>query len=331
MKILFVSSGNNKFGISPIVKAQAESLTKVEDKVEVEFFTIVGKGFRGYLKNIFKLRKYLKSNNYDLLHSHFFLSSVVATFSNPPKLVVSLMGSDVYQSEVSNYLIRIFAKRWDALIVKSEKMKEILGLSNCIILPNGVNFEKFYPIDKHSAREKLDWDKRKYVLFASNPNRPEKNYTLAEEAIQKIKVEDNADLELVTLQDIPHDLIIYYLNAADVLLMTSKYEGSPNIIKEAMSCNCPIVSTDVGDVSWVMGNIEGCYLITEKTNVIRETIDGELIKKTSDKLREALEFAERVGRTKGRDRIMELGLDSETVANKIISIYKKVTANIREN
>ena len=319
MKVLFVSSGNNKFGISPIVKAQGESLKKGE--FEVEYFTLVGKGYRGYICNILRLSKYIKANRFDLVHSHFFLSSVVATLSHPPKLVVSLMGSDAYTSNLWNFLIKSFHKRWDATIVKSEKMKEVLGLDDLYIIPNGVDFDRFYSIEKQTAREKLGWNKKRYVLFASSSGRPEKNFLLAKEAVELL---NEKEIELVTLKDIPHDLIVYYLNAADVLLMTSKYEGSPNIIKEAMACNCPIVSTDVGDVRWVIGETEGCFLISEKSNEKRETISAELIKETSDKLREALKFAEKVGRTKGRDRIIGLGLDSETVAKKIISIYKRV-------
>ena len=113
MKVLFVSSGNNKAGISPIVKAQGESLVKIkserESKIELDYFTIVGKGFKGYIRNIFTFRKYLKAHNYDVVHSHFFLSSIVATFANPKKLVVSLMGSDAYTSPFWNFMITLFS------------------------------------------------------------------------------------------------------------------------------------------------------------------------------------------------------------------------------
>ncbi|MFZ1519716.1 MAG: glycosyltransferase family 4 protein [Ignavibacteriaceae bacterium] len=318
MKFLFVSSGNNKFGIGPIVKAQGESLRNAG--IAVEYFTIVGKGFKGYISNIFTLRKFLKVNRFDFVHSHFLLSSIVATLSNPIYLVVSLMGSDAYTSKFWNFLIKLFHKRWDATIVKSERMKEVLGLDDLYVIPNGVDIEKFHPINKQIARQKLGWDEKKYILFASSPDRPEKNYQLAKEAITELK----SEVELVTLQDIAHEKIVHYLNAADVLLMTSKYEGSPNIIKEAMACNCPIVTTDVGDVDWVVGKTEGCYLISKNEKLKIKNLETELVKETSDKIQEALNFAENVGRTKGRERIIELGLDSETVAQKIISIYKKV-------
>jgi len=76
LKILFVSSGNSEAGISPIVKNQGESLRR--DGIDIDYFTIKRKGIKGYLSNIFSLKKYLKINQYDIIHSHFFLSSFVA-------------------------------------------------------------------------------------------------------------------------------------------------------------------------------------------------------------------------------------------------------------
>ena len=114
------------------------------------------------------------------------------------------------------------------------------------------------------------------------------------------------------MYDASYELITYYMNAADVLLLTSLWEGSPNVIKEAMACNCPIVSTDVGDVRWVFGETEGCYLTS---------FDPEDV---ADKIKLALVFAEEKNRTNGRKRIIEFGLDTETIANKIIDVYKKV-------
>ena len=310
MKVLFVSSGNNKFGISPIVKTQGDSLKKTG--IEVEYFTIKGKGFSGYLKNIFVLRKYLKAGNYNIIHSHFFLSSVVATFSNPSNLVVSLMGSDVYTSNTWNSFIRLLSKRWKRLIVKSDRMKEILKIDNINVIPNGVDLEKFYLVDKRNAREKLNWDFNKsYILFSLSITRPEKNYRLALHALQPLMNK----LELITLQNIPHEEIVYYLNAADVLLMTSEYEGSPNIIKEAMACNCPIVTTDVGDVKWVIGETEGCYITTFESSDIR------------NKINKALQFVSGKNRTKGRERIIMLGLDTVTIADKIKKLYTDVLNN----
>jgi teichuronic acid biosynthesis glycosyltransferase TuaC len=89
--------------------------------------------------------------------------------------------------------------------------------------------------------------------------------------------------------------------------LTSLHEGSPNIIKEAMACNCPIVSTDVGDVRDVVSGTEGCYVTTYDPEDIAE------------KLKSALQFNKR---TAGREKIQHL--DSNIIAHKIISIYKTI-------
>jgi len=80
--------------------------------------------------------------------------------------------------------------------------------------------------------------------------------------------------------------------------------------------NCPVVATDVGDIAWLFGEEPGHYL----TGFEPEDL--------ADKLELALEFAEHQGRTRGRERIMELGLDAESIAKQIIKVYETV---LREN
>ena len=94
---------------------------------------------------------------------------------------------------------------------------------------------------------------------------------------------------------------------ADLLLSTSRLEGTPNVIKEAMACNCPIVSTNVGDVSWLLGNLEGHYICKN------DPID------LASKIEQAFEFGQR---TEGRRRIIELKLDSESIAKRIEKVYE---------
>jgi glycosyltransferase involved in cell wall biosynthesis len=115
------------------------------------------------------------------------------------------------------------------------------------------------------------------------------------------------------LYDTPNSEIPYYLNAADLLLVTSYREGSVNVVKEAMACNCPIVSTDVGDVRWVMSGTEGCYISAQD----HESVAGNIKK--------ALAFGKR---TNGRDRILELGLDSVSTAQKIIDICRTSSRSV---
>jgi glycosyltransferase involved in cell wall biosynthesis len=115
------------------------------------------------------------------------------------------------------------------------------------------------------------------------------------------------DIELLSVHDLQQDKIPQLLSGVDVLILTSLFEGSPNVIKEAMACNCPIVSTDVGDVREVFGGIDGCY------------VSGPDPQDFAEKILEALSFN---GRTAGRERIYYL--DSEKIAKKISRLYKEV-------
>ena len=134
-------------------------------------------------------------------------------------------------------------------------------------------FKKFYPIDRNKARKKLNYDtKQNIILFSSSFNIPIKNYELAREAI-KISKNNFLTVELVNKS---RKEVLNLLNACDMVLMTSKNEGSPQIIKEAMACNRPIISTDVGDVREVISKIEGCYISNFSPKKLAQYIDSAL-------------------------------------------------------
>jgi teichuronic acid biosynthesis glycosyltransferase TuaC len=309
MKVLFVSSGNTKDGISPIIKNQGLSLIK--QGIDVDFFTIKGKGFWSYVRHIFILRKHIKSIKYDIIHAHYSYTSYVSALSGARPLVVSLMGSDVKARQYPKILMLIFYKHfWDKTIVKSQDMYHCLGFRSPEIIPNGVDIVRFSPLDKADCKSRIGWEKEtSHFLFAADPTRTEKNFCLLQKAINLLT--DKERITLHFLNDIPHEKIPDHLNAADIIVLSSLHEGSPNTIKEAMACNCPIVATEVGDIKWVFGETAGCYLT------------GFDEKDVAEKLELALRFSQTIGKTKGRDRIIELHLDSETIAHKLIEVYKK--------
>jgi glycosyltransferase involved in cell wall biosynthesis len=305
MNVLFISSGNSKNGISPIVKNQGESLKK--ENINIDYFTIKGKGAKGYLKSIFRLRAYLKSKKrYDVVHVHYWLSAIVASLAGAKPLVVSLMGDDVKAKVWFKWIIYAFNfVSWSTIIVKSKDMYNSLGLKRVNIIPNGIDMNRFRPIEREIAIKELGWDSRKrHILFTSDPKRFEKNFQLLEKALEII---NNKNLELHSLKDIPNERIFYYYNASDVVVLTSLWEGSPNAIKESMACNRPIVATDVGDVKEVISNTEGCYLCSFEP------------KDVALKIEKALEHK---GATTGREDIQHL--KSELIAKKIIDIYNDV-------
>ena len=178
------------------------------------------------------------------------------------------------------------------------------------MIPNGVDIDLFYPESKSAAKKQLGIpNENKLVIFVANPDRAEKNFPLAKQALEKTGV---PDIQFIPLNDIAHKDLVHYYNAAEVMILTSFHEGSPNVIKEAMACNCPIVSTDVGDVKWIMGKTAGCF------------IAGFDPEDFAAQLRMALDFAKENDRTQGRKRIIELELDSPSVASRIFDIYTHI-------
>jgi len=304
MRILFICSGNK--GISPIVKSQAESLKNKE--IEFKIFPIIGKGVWGYFKNIPEIKKQVTIFKPDIVHSHYSYCGIISSIAskNVP-VVVSLMGSDTHQSKFMKFIIKYFSDyRWSNTIVKSEDMKIRLGLKNSVVLSNGVDLNLFHPLDKKECRQKLGWDlDKKYVLFASNPDRKEKNFALAQATIDKIKINS---VELKIIYNIDHSQMPVYLNATDVLLLTSKWEGSPNIVKEAMACNLPVVATKVGDIEYLFENTEGYYYTDSDPDKLAEKINHILDNDI---------------KPNGRQRIIDLKLDSESIAEKLIQLYKE--------
>jgi len=317
MKVLFVSSGNSAFfDIAPFVKSQGESLKR--EGITLDFYHIKGKGFSGYFKNISTLRKKIKDFNPDVVHAHYSLTGWVALLANSSKpRVLSLMGSDTYGmvGEASRrtffnlfMYVQVFCVQmfYSSIIVKSENLRKSTWRKKSVhVIPNGVNFDRFKPLDKEECRKKLNLPlNKKIILFMGNPKEGRKNFVLVEKAVQKI---GNTNLQISTPYPVTHENVPIYLNACDVLAFPSFKEGSPNVIKEAMACNCPIVASDAGDIVEVISGTEGCYVTSFDLDDM------------ASKLNLALAFN---GKTKGRQNIQHM--NEHVIANKLINIYGSI-------
>lgn len=321
MKLLFVVSGNvQPFSITPFIKAQGDAL--MEKGIQLSYFRIEGRGFKNYCKSIYHLSKQIRSNEVDLIHAHYSLCGWVAVLSRwKIPVVVSLMGDDAQGTFVSkkrltfsSYFVLLLTKLIQpfvkAIISKSAGLEKIVYRKKIsYIIPNGVQLNKF-TVASSGFRSRLGLKAGiKYVLFLGNPLDINKNYALARDAV---KLLGRNDVELINIFNEPHEKVMEYLNSVDVFVCCSFAEGSANVIKEAMACNCPMVVTNAGDAAWIIGDEPGCYVSAY-----------DPVQFSSD-LALALEYSKSQRRTNGRKRIVELGLDSDSVTEKIIQVYKKV-------
>lgn len=311
MRVLFVSSGRQG-KVNPIIQNQGESLLRAG--VEVDFFMVSGRGWRSYVKAIKPLRKRIKEGHYDVIHAHYswtaYLASIASSGLCVP-MVVSLMGNDILDYWWYPGLARMVAKLkpWKEVIVKSQEMKLRVGISCAIVVPNGVNIERFGEKPKVECQEQLGWDtKKKHVLFPARKEDSRKNWPLAEGAVKMLP--ENIEIELHQMNGVPNDKTPIMYNAADVVVLPSFYEGSANALKEAMACNVPLVTTDMGDCRERIEGVEGCYVA--KTYEVEEF---------AELLGRALAFG---GKIKGRERLLEDGIADFQIAERLVKIYESV-------
>lgn len=314
MKVLFLASSRKGKGVSPFIKSQLDSLVHLG--IKIDLLLVPGSGLKHYLKTILLLRKKCKTENYNLVHAHYGFCGLLAllSFIKIPK-IVSFMGDDLlgtpnfkgkYKPINSLYVFVNICTSffYKSIIVKSAEMRDkLLIKKNVYIIPNGVDFNLFYPVDQLLARKELKiLNSKSIILFAGSPKYARKNFALAKETMKYL---NSKNIELIVLENIPHEKVFLYYNAVNVLLLLSLHEGSPNVIKEAMACNCPIVATDVGDIKEIIGDTEGCYICTTNPQIVAE------------KINQALTFGRR---TNGREMIGYL--KSGVIANRIIKLYE---------
>lgn len=270
-----------------------------------------------------RTRLALRAGAFDLVHAHFgytaaVVADVCARFRTP--LLVSYCGGDINGEEgrlarrtkswVGSVASRLAGFAASAIVVKTAAMLEHLPRplrKRTEIIPNGVDLNCFVRASRDDARARLGWDDGAVVLFGGRRLDPTKNYSLAEAAVQELTARGIA-VKLIPLEGVPHDEVPLWLCAADVVLLTSLREGSPNIVKEAMACDSPVVGVPVGDVAWLLEGVANSRLCSYE------------VKSVADGIAEVLAANPRGG----RERITALGLDAESVAGKLEALYLKI-------
>jgi glycosyltransferase involved in cell wall biosynthesis len=305
------------------VRSQAESLRRLG--VSVDVHPIRGHESRlAYAAAIPALRRRTRrAGAYDLVHAHYGHSGLVARLAAPRlPLVLSYCGDDLLgtrdatgaltpRSRVEAAVFRRLARACDATITKSREMEERLPASARArnhVIPNGVDLERFAPVPRDEARSRLGWGGERVVLFAADPAVATKNHALAAAAVERLGGE-LPDVRLHVASGTPPDEMPLVMSAADALVLTSRSEGSPNVVKEAMAAELPVVATPVGDVRERIGGVDGCHVKPPEPDAIAAGLAAAL----------------RSGRSpEARRAVAAIGL--ERVAERILAVYEEAVA-----
>ena len=323
MKLLVVASDKGGHFV-PFIEEQIAALEACG--VQIVRYGVTGKGITGYLRELPVLRRLIRAERPDIIHAHYGLCGLLANLQRMVPVVTTYHGSDINVPtilRISKIAMHLSAHN---IFVSARSVAIAFRLSpfafrlkkRSTLLPCGVNIPKPWSELQTQwvgqltlnqwVQKKLHAD-IKHVLFAGAFDNAVKDAPLAKAAINELASE-GVQVELIELKGYNRNQVNALMYNCDALLMTSKSEGSPQVIKEAMACGCPIVSVDVGDVAERTSGVEGCYVVHT-----REPKD------ISEALLKAIAFE---GKTNGRDRITELQLSNEQVAQRLIAIYKSI-------
>ena len=307
MKILVVTNmypSPEEPTLGTFVQEQVESLRR--KGVEVDVFFINGpRRTLNYLTGFLRYLLWPWTHHYDLVHAHYPLTGLIARAQARYPLVVTYHGIEVVYGWQGT-LCKILAPFVDRLIVTSQRVRDELGMNRGTVIPCGVDLDLFQPQPRAEARALLGLPQDKKLVLFCAAMRPEKRFDIVQASIDLLRAQDPG-VQLVIASGQPHHMIPHYMNACDVFVLTSDYEGSPMVIKEAMACNLPVVSVDVGDVRETISDTAGCYICEQTPEDV------------AAKLSLALERDER---TNGRQTIEHFSLDH--IADRLIAEYESV-------
>ena len=316
MKILHITTNypTKEFPIFGIfVKEQIDSLEKLGIENEVFYCDGQNKGFRKYITYVPKLWWKILVTKYDILHCHHALSAIILCLTGWPifkKCILSYQNDP--DREWGGKCFKIFNIIFKKFIVKNNSL--YLKYQKMVYLPNGCNEDFFVPMDMMECRKQLSLEEDKIYIMYMDSNKGVRTQKRKDRYDQTLEILKNKygynNIVSIELRNTRRELIPLYMNACNLHLMSSDFEGSPNSVKECMCCNTPVVSTDVGNVKEMIGDIDGCYVTSDFTaDELAICVDKVLTAKK--------EF-------NGRQKFLDKGYGMSQVAQKLELIYKSI-------
>ena len=253
---------------------------------------------------------------YRLVHAHAAESGFAARCHIGTPVLVSYVGDDVLgdrdargmltaDARLRTRFVRRHSQLFTATITKSRVMEQALPARTRRknhVVPNGVDRELFSPRPKEKARAELGWGDEPVALFAATkPYGPAKRLGLAQAAC------DAAGVRLHVAADVDPSTMPILMSASDCLIVTSAVEGSPNTVKEALTCNLPVIATAVGDIPERLAGVEPSWLCIP----------------TEEAFSEALQVCMASSR-RSNGRAAAADLDERKVAKRLLEIYDEV-------
>lgn len=281
MKVLYLIPGPKEGNSFIFSKREVAALSKLPD-IDVYTYYLDTKKIHLFIHELFKLRKFIMGNNFDLIHAQYgSICGVIACFvSRGRKLVVTYRGSDINgSSDVSlirrrisvllSYVSLLFA---DGCIFVSDRLRVNAPqiFQSSIVIPSGVDICEFTPEDQLQNLESLKLDiTKKYLLFFSSYESVNKRPDLAKAAVERLHKSGNSNIELISMNGtVSSSLMPKYMNASDVLLMLSDKEGSPTVVQEALATGTPVVAVVVGDTDIMLDGVANSRIVERDPELI---------------------------------------------------------------
>jgi len=251
----------------------------------------------------------------DLVHAHYGTVTAlfcVLAFKGP--VVVNFRGSDLlapdgdWRSRMGRLMSQWAAFKATRIVCVGQNLVDSLWWrkDRASVIPSGVNLDFFKPGDRTLARQKLGWDENESVVVFNAGKDPHiKRLDLATAAVQVARKNiGTIKFEILDGDKDPAYLADVY-RASDCLLLTSISEGSPNVVKEALASDLPVVSVDVGDVALRLEGVSPSAIVPATA----EELGLELSKI----------LAMEGKRSNGRQAVIDLGLDR--TVEKLQTVY----------